>query len=176
MFKRTILLNKLIKDNNYKSYLEIGVYDSVNFNKIICKEKIGVDPNNEATEKKTSDDFFICNKKKFDIIFIDGLHLAEQVIKDVHNSLSILNDNGIIVIHDCLPREERFQFRERISKNWQGDVWKAIIKFAEEGWCMKLIDIETGIIFLYKKKKQYNIPNGLINWEYYQKYFKKILS
>ena len=31
----------------------------------------------------TSDEFFIQNKNTFDLIFIDGLHIYEQVIKDI---------------------------------------------------------------------------------------------
>ena len=33
--------------------------------------------------KMSSDIFFKSNKKYFDIIFIDGLHLEEQVDKDI---------------------------------------------------------------------------------------------
>jgi pyridoxal biosynthesis lyase PdxS len=175
MLERTILLNKLIKDNNYKSYLEIGAGSGINFNEIICKVKISVDPINEATIMKTSDDFFIENKNTFDIIFVDGLHLSEQVIKDVNNSLSVLNNKGVIVIHDCLPKAEHHQFRERISKNWQGDVWVAIVQLAKEGWYMELKDIETGIVLLYNKKKKYKIPKGIYSWEYYLCNFKNIL-
>ena len=42
----------------------------------------------------TSDDFFLSNKDKFDVIFIDGLHIYEQVRKDVVNSINAINDGG----------------------------------------------------------------------------------
>ena len=35
------------------------------------------------------------NKETFDIIFIDGLHHYDQVIKDINNSLNILNKGFI---------------------------------------------------------------------------------
>ena len=59
---------------------------------------MGIDPVEGGTHKMTSDEFFYNNNDKFDIIFIDGLHQYEQVIKDVKNSLNCLTKNGII---DC---------------------------------------------------------------------------
>jgi len=40
----------------------------------------------------------------YDVIFIDGLHYYKQVLKDIKNSLKILNKDGFILVHDCLPR------------------------------------------------------------------------
>jgi hypothetical protein len=41
----------------------------------------------------TSDEFFEINKSTYDIIFIDGLHIDEQVERDIINGLKILNLN-----------------------------------------------------------------------------------
>ena len=41
---------------------------------------------------------------KFDVIFIDGLHEYEQCQRDCLNSMKFLNDGGIILFHDFLPR------------------------------------------------------------------------
>ena len=49
----------------------------------------------------TSDEYFLKIKDtgiKFDIIFIDGLHLDYQVNLDLKNSLKHLSENGFIVI------------------------------------------------------------------------------
>ena len=46
---------------------------------------------------------FLKNTKKFDVIFIDGLHEYYQIRKDVINSLKYLDKNGYIVIHDLFP-------------------------------------------------------------------------
>jgi len=100
---RIEILNNIIKKKNYVSYLEIGTFKEELFSKVICEKKIGVDPFSGGTHRMTSDDFFQTNKSKFDCIFIDGLHHYEQVIRDINNSLKILNDNGVILIHDCLP-------------------------------------------------------------------------
>lgn len=50
--------------------------------------------------KMKSEDFFIKNKKKFDIIYIDGSHHANDVFNDCIESWKILNKNGVIIIDD----------------------------------------------------------------------------
>ena len=50
--------------------------------------------------KNTSDEFFMQNKEKFDLIYIDGWHEAPQVYKDINNSWNSLNINGIIICDD----------------------------------------------------------------------------
>ena len=130
------------------TYLEIGVRNPEgNFNKINANTKYSVDPglefkSNPVDFKLTSDHFFqkldqgeILNKKiKFDVIFIDGLHTAEQVDKDILNAFRYIQNDGFIVLHDCNPPTE-FHAREshqyRISpamSQWNGTVWKAYLK------------------------------------------------
>src|SRR5690606_11871232 len=82
MRTRTDLLNHLAEKYSLERYLEIGVQvPALNFDKINCPYKIGVDPdpNASALHCVTSDEFFSYNKDQFDLIFIDGLHTAEQV-------------------------------------------------------------------------------------------------
>jgi predicted O-methyltransferase YrrM len=77
----------------------------------------------------SSDNFFKNNQDKFDLIFIDGLHQYEQVKRDVYNSLKFLNDNGVILLHDCMPSSFMRQAPKRSSNIWNGDVWKNIVEF-----------------------------------------------
>jgi len=136
---RSEIVNYLIKKNNYKSYLEIGCNKNDLFSNVIIKNKVGVDPNEGGTIKLTSDNFFKVNKDTFDIIFIDGLHVYEQVKRDILNSVKILNKNGIILIHDCLPNKIWEQNIPRMNGAWSGDVWKSIIDLRRN----KNLDIYT---------------------------------
>ena len=135
---RTQIINALIEKYNYKSCLEIGVNNGVNFRGVDCKEKIGVDPaptpEGEAytTHKMTSDDYFLTNTRKFDIIFVDGLHHSDQVYKDIKNSLKHLNKGGVIVCHDMSPVEEIHQRVPRETTIWNGDCWKAFVQLRTE--------------------------------------------
>src|SRR5882672_59609 len=106
---RTDVINFLIEsigatDTNY---LEIGVRNPAhNFGKIKSKTKYSVDPGVEFKEnpvdfKLTSDEFFEQLRKgaildkgiKFDVIFIDGLHFAEQTERDIRNSLDFIAEH-----------------------------------------------------------------------------------
>lgn len=128
--KRDELLNLLVDAYEYEkgSYLEIGVDNGQNLAKINCAKKIGVDPavRYANTEKSSSDDFFKRNRKKFDLIFIDGLHHAEQALRDLENSIKAIKKNGTIVMHDTNPQSEAAQRvpRPANQREWNGDVWK----------------------------------------------------
>ena len=53
--------------------------------------------------KTTSDDYFKKNlKEKFDLIYIDGNHHADNVLRDARNSFKLLNKGGFIVFDDFL--------------------------------------------------------------------------
>lgn len=125
------ILNYLINRYGYTSYLEIGVQDANScFNKIQVNDKISVDPapRNYCDFVGTSNEFFFQNNRKFDLIFIDGLHHKEQVVMDVLNALECLNEGGTIMCHDTLPTTERMQQRFDHGGEWTGDVWKAIVE------------------------------------------------
>ena len=121
------MIEYLIKKNNYKKYLEIGCDQNQLFSRINIQNKVGVDPASGGNVRETSDNFFEKNKDMFDIIFIDGLHIYEQVKKDILNSIKYLNDEGVILIHDCLPDSMAKQAVPRYKLQWNGDVWKAIV-------------------------------------------------
>ena len=122
------LIQHIIDKKQYNSYLEIGCDYDENFSKINVKKKIGIDPVSGGTHRMTSDEFFLSNKEKFDCIFIDGLHIYEQVRKDILNSINFLNSNGIILLHDCLPSKIWNQIVPQIYGHWNGDVWKAVVE------------------------------------------------
>ena len=138
-YYRWDLIDYLIKKNNYKNYLEIGCDQDQLFSKVVIDNKIGVDPVSGGTIRKTSDDFFKNNNKKFDIVFIDGLHTYEQVKKDILNAVNCLNENGIILVHDCMPDSLSKQAVPRYKMLWNGDVWKAIVDLRQN----KDLDIFT---------------------------------
>lgn len=142
---RTQVINRIIKSKGYTSYLEIGCGDCVHFNSVECKTKVSVDPNKlgEAIFKMTSDEFFRMNKITFDIIFIDGLHEANQVYTDNINSLAILNEGGTIVCHDMLPTSEAMQCTPRVQDEWTGDCWKAFVMLRKDNFDLEFSTLDT---------------------------------
>ena len=160
------IINKIIKKKKFETYLEIGCQSDVNFSKIIIKNKIGVDPQSGGTHRMTSDDFFKQNKSIFDLIFIDGLHIYEQVLKDIENSLKVLNDNGVILVHDCLPAKIWHQTIPQTHSSWNGDVWKSIVKSRTR------IDIDTytieadqGLGLILKRKNKDLLVDKIENFK-----------
>jgi hypothetical protein len=153
-------------------YLEVGVRNpDENFNRIIATRKISVDPGLEYTSNPvdyalTSDEFFaglqsgsILNPDvRFDVIFIDGLHRAEQVDRDIKNSLSFIRDDGFVVLHDCNPPSE-YHARENFGYNlspagvtWNGTTWKAFVKWrCDSSLFSCTVDTDWGLGILSKE-------------------------
>lgn len=135
---RSEIINKFIKKYKLKSYLEIGTrHKTDNFDKIKCIEKfcIDPDPNAEADFELASDEFFKINHKKYDCIFIDGLHEGHQVYKDIKNSIKYLNEGGVIFCHDINPKtiDNGYDFEDyNGTGEWNGDSWKGFVKYRFE--------------------------------------------
>ena len=125
---RISVIQGIIDFKKYNDYLEIGCDRDENFSQIKIKNKTGVDPKSGGTIRMTSDNFFKKNKDKFEIIFLDGLHTYEQTIEDIKNSIKSLKPNGLIIVHDCLPKKIWNQIVPRMYGHWNGDVWKAIVE------------------------------------------------
>ena len=168
------ILQNFINKNNYKSYLEIGLDYGLLFNKISIPFKESIDPalanysHAMPTYKMTSDEFFDQYKdKKYDIIFIDGLHESHQVDKDIKNSLKVLNEGGRILLHDCSPLSKRAETVPRPGPGvWNGDVWKSIVKFNfhnHQEYNSYVIDTDHGVGVIEKGVGQcnYQLPEKL---------------
>ncbi len=170
------IINHYIRDRNFSHYLEIGIGQGVNWNRIECSTKVGVDPSEKAKEivpdieQMTSDHFFLANNDKFDIIFIDGLHHADQLLRDVRNSLRILNQNGVIICHDLLPDIEETQLVPRQSKRWTGDCWKAwaYLRSTDPNLKMFIYDIDHGVGVI-ERGQQNLIDCSNLDWDWFVK-------
>ena len=151
LFTRHAFINRAIKKFKNCKYLEIGVASNRVFNTIPLKlkNKFGVDPAQGGNFRMTSDEFFEkYPEEKFDVIFIDGLHHYDQCQKDTINALKKLNESGIILFHDFLPRAELEQKIPQNYGTWSGDVWKVAVElYHSKIWILKfVILIGVGIL------------------------------
>lgn len=125
-----------------EDYLEIGIGNAAaNFDVMPAPRKTWVDPSpwvmpacEAAGFRLTSDEYFASTPPtpQFDLIFIDGLHHAEQVLRDLSNALQRVRPQGTIVIHDCWPDDEAWASRHDPGGAWTGDVWKAAFQMAAD--------------------------------------------
>ncbi len=196
---RVELIQKIIDKKNFTRYLEIGSYKGESFFPIKCKRKVAVDPKFYIPLKRklkwiyikpsnffnkyfeyTSDDFFknkssFIKKYKPEIVFVDGLHTFKASLLDVLNSLKYLSNDGVIVMHDCLPPNKAGavyanSFIEAGKMNlegwtgeWTGDVWKTIIYLKEkykEVLSITVLDTDYGLGYITIKS---SITNFVID-------------
>jgi len=108
------------------AYLELGIAKGSCFNVVAphFKRATAVDMNYESyervckiTQKKgnaffvgTTDDYFEKGNQGqvFDMVFIDACHKFENVKKDFLNSWNILNNNGLILLHDTFSPSKEY--------------------------------------------------------------------
>lgn len=177
---RTEIINFILnKFDRETCYLEIGVRNpNHNYAHIKSNKKYSVDPGKEFKTnpvdfKITSDEFFaqlragkvLSPDIKFDVVFIDGLHLAEQVDRDIINALDFIKEDGFVVLHDCSPasewhaREDHNFLETPAFGIWNGTTWKAFQKWRfEPGVYSCCIDCDWGVGVLSKKR---NIGNSI---------------
>lgn len=181
-FNRISFLNKAISKFNYKKvkYLEIGVDQNLVFNSIPVpvSNKVGIDPFQGGTHRMTSEDFFKKNNEKFHVIFIDGDHNYKQVRNDLIESIKILYPNGIIFLHDVLPRSELEQTVPQKIDIWTGDVWKLVLEVIENSKNLQLFiaNIDRGVCMI---KPRNNVAFGNIeDYQYlnYQDFIKRLYN
>ena len=170
--RRTVINFILSSCKGQTHYLEIGVRNPEdNFKHILADYKKSVDPgieseNNLADYKMTSDEFFHSMREdqklstlRYDVIFIDGLHLADQAYRDIENALAFIKPQGYVLVHDCNPPSAwhaRENYYDRLSPArglWNGTTWKAFVKWR----CSKehyscCIDTDFGIGILSKNR------------------------
>lgn len=171
--QRTEVINFLLSlYRRQTNYLEIGVRNPAdNFDLIQADVKFSVDPGvefegNPVDFKMTSDEFFeklsagviLKSDLLFDVVFIDGLHLAEQADRDIRNALEVLSEDGFVVVHDCNPptvwnARENYDFlHSPAGRFWNGTTWKAFVKWRSNPSVFSCcVDSDWGIGIISKK-------------------------
>lgn len=123
----------LNKANVLNRYLELGIRDGPCFNAVapLAKKAYAVDINDcykYIKENKnliwyygTTTDFLSNHdkNKKFDLVFIDADHKHESSLNDFELVFPLVNDNGLILLHDTYPTKE-----ELIGIKYCGDSYK----------------------------------------------------
>lgn len=121
-----------------RAYLEIGVRHGDSLALARCRA-VGIDPaysisaeldGDVALFRTTSDEYFARSNPlaatggtRFDLAFIDGLHLFEYALRDFIFAERHSTSRGVIIFDDVLPRSIDEAARERHTGSWTGDVF-----------------------------------------------------
>lgn len=114
-------------------YLELGIARGECFNSVapFCKEAYAVDIDDRYNFIKynknlfwfhgKTTDFLINheNYKPFDLVFIDANHSHKASLEDFKLVLPLVNDNGLILLHDTYPPNNDY-----LSPNLCNDTYK----------------------------------------------------
>ena len=132
-----------------RGYLEIGVESGASFALSQAAVSVGIDPDLSRIPgelrtgtyrlfEMTSSEFFekhepelVFGDVALDLVFVDGLHRFDQVLRDFSNLERWSHSGTVVLIHDCLPISEVVADSKRRSRFWPGDVWKAIVALQE---------------------------------------------
>jgi hypothetical protein len=190
---RADLVSELIDAFGFGKYLEVGVSSGTTFFSVRCKRKIAVDPffqfdladarihePNATFYQVTSDEFFaLCSDDEapFDIIFLDGLHTAEQILRDFLNAVRFLMPGGVIIIDDVRPSSyvsslpdlsQSVALRSRLNiedPSWMGDVYKIvpfIATFCQQFSFASPLEIPNSLVIWASARKATAVPHMLI--------------
>jgi hypothetical protein len=144
-------INYLLEVAGSDRYLEIGVDRGETLLAVQSKNRTAVDPRPALDpadlpagvdlQTVPSDVFFsrLPDDRRFDVVFIDGLHTFEQTYRDLINALDYLSVGGFVLIDDVWPSDavsaipdQAESRRHRVSlgqscRDWHGDVYKVVI-------------------------------------------------
>lgn len=141
-----------------KSYVEIGCREGRSLTLANCPS-VAIDPEFEIRMglsaptrifKQPSDDFFAGHDLRHllggavDLAFVDGMHRAEFVLRDILNLEQYAEHNSVIIVDDVLPGQIEWASRERQTQAWTGDVYKVVpfLRQARPDLEVRVFDIE----------------------------------
>ena len=145
-------LGSLHNSRRVERYLEIGTQSGGSLKRAIG-QAIAIDPEFRLDTadwgqrpglhlfEMTSDAFFANHDPRavldgpIDLAFIDGMHLADYVLRDFVNVERYCAPGALIVLHDAIPGN--FEMTERVRRTaerrdralanaWTGDVWRIL--------------------------------------------------
>lgn len=166
----TRFLANLHNTHVFDWYLEIGCRTGRTFGPVRSRT-IAVDPYFRVTTdvigdkpalhiiQQTSDDFFASGflqamKIKLSVSFLDGMHLFEFLLRDFMNTEAHSREDGVILLHDCIPYSVEMTTRDIASiprGPWTGDVWKLlpILREFRPDLTIKVMDCNpTGLVMI----------------------------
>jgi len=172
------LISELARIHGYRSVLEISTarsgytYDRLDQSRFdVCRRLSYLTPDDwtdgapvdyRCSDRDTSE----CLRQirgqglGFDIVFVDACHEYDSTCRDMEDALSLLNPNGVVVLHDCLPNDESHCTLSRGDLvGWFGVTYKAyldaLLARKDLWYCTVDTDFGCGMVRLTQKTPLY---------------------
>jgi len=166
-------------DNNIFTYKDCIHYLPDTTNNEFLTEKVLQHGSNGKEQEPASFETHVqrLHGKKFDLVFVDPFHTVKDTKRDLNTALEFLAENGIIIVHDCLPKTEYLVGPPRMGP-WCGQTFEAFLKFRAKHpeWLSGIVDIDCGCGIIYPSKKASPAQQkalkkidlgSLSNWHYF---------
>ena len=109
------------------------------------------------------------------------MHEFYQVLRDFENSIQSTNEDGIILINDCLPSSYNEQLIPRIQRKWTGDTWKLLFLIDELNFEYIISNCQSGIGIIKVNKSRLKYIKNLnigrfkkLDFKYFCENYKKL--
>ncbi len=137
------MINALAKKNGYQSYLEIGTTSTGGrFWKIdkkqlrVCHRLLYRCPEqfidgDEITYRSANESIenLLPSSPWYDVVFVDPWHSFECSMRDLQAGLSVLQEDGVMIVHDCCPPSREYARPKPVEGGWCGVTYCAYIEF-----------------------------------------------
>ncbi len=140
-------MDNILNDN--KNIIRI-LYETDKINLDLEKKNMSIKKVHSNELEKTINSL----NNKFDLICIDPFHEYNESIRDLRLLIPLLNDNGMIICHDCYPENKKMAEPKYILGGWSGETYIALVELAynNPNYYYGILNIDTGIRIISKKE------------------------
>jgi hypothetical protein len=136
------IINVLAKKNGHQSYLEIcttstgGRFWKIDRKQLRvchrlvyrCPEQFG--DGDEITYRSADESIenLLPSHPWYDVVFVDPWHNFECSMRDLQAGLSVLQEDGVMIVHDCCPPNREYASPKPAEGSWCGVTYSAYIE------------------------------------------------
>ena len=136
------VVNALAKKNGYRSYLEIcttstgGRFWKVDRKQLRvchrlvyrCPERFEDGHDIAYRSADESIDNLLLGDRAYDVVFVDPWHTFECSMRDLQAGLSVLREDGVMIVHDCCPANKELASPRPVHGPWCGVTYCALVE------------------------------------------------
>jgi hypothetical protein len=154
------LINHLAEVHGYRHYLELctatssGRYAEIERSKLTCSRLMyrcpdGYDDGMAIDYRSVDSSIGPCLEtirregRSFDIALIDSWHQFETSWRDLIEAFGLIRDDGMLVVHDCLPPRVEIAGPHYITGEWCGVSYQAYVDFISERNDLAVYTVDT---------------------------------